>query len=101
ALTLALTAAYGVLFHVLIFRPLRAAPPLAKVVASIGLMLALQAITVLRFGSNVLPDPPPILPESTFTLFDTRMPWDRVILAGLVAAAGLVFWILFRSTRIG
>jgi branched-chain amino acid transport system permease protein len=29
------------------------------------------------------------------------MPWDRVILAGLVAAAGLVFWILFRFTRVG
>ena len=40
------------LFHVLIFRPLRTAPPLAKVVASVGLLLLLQAIVIRRFATT-------------------------------------------------
>ena len=41
----------GLALHFLIFRPLRNAPPLAKVVASIGVLLLLQAVVVRRFGS--------------------------------------------------
>jgi len=40
----------GVAVHFFVFRPLREAPALAKVVASAGVMLALQALIVLRFG---------------------------------------------------
>ena len=39
----------GLILHFLIFRPLRSAPPLAKVVASIGLFLYLPAVIIRRF----------------------------------------------------
>ena len=39
----------GLVFHFFIFRPLRTAPPLAKVVASIGLFLYLPAVIIRRF----------------------------------------------------
>ncbi len=52
ALLIALVFAvlFGLILHFLIFRPLRTAPPLAKVVASIGLFIYLQAVALRRFG---------------------------------------------------
>ena len=43
---------FGLAIHFLIFKPLRDAPILAKVVASVGLFLFLQAIVVRRFATN-------------------------------------------------
>ena len=42
----------GFLFHYLVFRLLRYQPPLARVVASVGLMIMLQAAIVIRFGTG-------------------------------------------------
>ena len=39
----------GLVVYGLVFRPLRQAPPLARVVASLGLLLYLQEIVRLRF----------------------------------------------------
>ena len=41
-----------VLVHLLVFRPLRAAPALGRVVASVGVTITLQALVVLRFGTG-------------------------------------------------
>ena len=49
ALSLAFSVILGLVIHWLIFRPLRDAPVLAKVVASVGLLLVLQAIVIRRF----------------------------------------------------
>ncbi|MBJ7509452.1 MAG: hypothetical protein JHD37_09485, partial [Ilumatobacteraceae bacterium] len=40
---------FGLVLHLLIFQPLRHSPPLAKVVASIGLFILLPAVIVRRF----------------------------------------------------
>src|SRR5437764_8555026 len=61
--SLAVAGGLGIAFHLLIFRPLRHAPVLAKVVASIGLMLTLEAVVVRRFTGNVAPDVNEILPS--------------------------------------
>jgi branched-chain amino acid transport system permease protein len=44
-----LAAAVGALVFLVIFRPLRSAPPLARVVASLGLMVYLIGVVGLRF----------------------------------------------------
>ena len=49
---LATAGLLGFLFHYLVFRPLRYQPPLSKVVASVGLMLMLQAAIVIRFSNR-------------------------------------------------
>ena len=64
AIALATAVLLGLIAHVLVFRPLRNAPTLAKVVASIGLMLALQSIAAYRFGTDTR-TPPTILPTNT------------------------------------
>ena len=52
ALGILSSAAIGGLAHLLVFRPLRRAPALAKIVASLGLLVTLQALVTIRFGST-------------------------------------------------
>ncbi len=49
--TLLLAAACGAACYLLVFRPLRTSPPLARVVASLGLMVYLIGVMDLRFPS--------------------------------------------------
>ena len=99
--SLIVAAVMGVLFHLLIFRPLRHAPVLAKVVASIGLMLTLEAIIVRRFTGNVAPDVNEIFPSTSFHLFGAVVPWDRIVLAAITVAAAAALWAVYRFTTFG
>src|SRR5215210_5331162 len=67
ALALAVAAGLGLLTYGLLFRPLRGAPALAGLVASVGLMATLQALIVLRFGTSDRPVPT-ILPAEPVSL---------------------------------
>lgn len=100
AISLAVAAAVGLAAYALVFRPLRGAPALAGLVASVGLMATLQALIVLRFGSSGRPVPA-ILPSGPVHLFGADIPQDRLVLAGLVVAAGAVLWAVYRFTRFG
>lgn len=102
ALPIALLVAGGIglALHALVFRPLRHAPPLAKTVAGVGVILVLQATITLRFGS----DPrtaEPILPDDPIRLFDGIVKADRFWLAGIVVLLGFGLWALFRYTLFG
>jgi ABC-type branched-subunit amino acid transport system permease subunit len=100
-ITLVTAVLLGLLVHFLVFRPLRHAPTLAKVAASIGLMLVLQSIVAYRFGTQTL-SVPPVLPTGTaFKLSGVLFPVDRLILAGAGIAAGVACWALLRYTRFG
>jgi branched-chain amino acid transport system permease protein len=102
ALTLCLVVAavLGLLVHLLVFRPLRGAPALAKVVASVGLMVVLQAVATLRFGSanRFLA---PVLPSRSVDLLGVRVPSDRLELAATVVLAAAVLAAVYRWTRFG
>ena len=97
---LVLAAALGLAVHVAVFRPLRAAPPLAKVVASVGLMLALQGLAVLQFGSGTrFVDP--VLPNRPLTLLGVQVPADRLLLAGMVVVLAGLLAAVYRWTVFG
>ncbi len=53
-ITLLAMALIGVLMEFVAFRPLRTAPPLAKLVSSLGLLLVAQATVQLIFGTSPL-----------------------------------------------
>lgn len=96
-----LTAALlGLVSHYAIFRPLRYAPVLAKVVASVGIMLFLQAAVVLRFGARAK-SADPIFPNDPVDFMGVRVNQDRFWLLGTVAVVTVVLWLLFRYTRFG
>src|SRR5262249_56327759 len=83
-----------------ISRPLRTATPLAKLAASLGLLLVAQAFVSLAFGIGTKPQPP-VLPSGYVTIFGSNVPIDRFILPGIVIAATLVLELVFRYTRYG
>ena len=100
---LVLAALLGALLYLLVFRFLRDAPALARVVASLGLLLYLIAIVGLRFGSTgaaalVIEGP---LPDQLITIGSLRVPADRYILAAIAIAVTAVLWAGYRLTRLG
>ena len=94
----------GLALHLLIFRPLRNAPPLAKVVASIGLLLLLPAIVLRRFTSQ--PYTVPNLPffeagDQVNLPFDVRMSSEQFWIAVLVIIFTVALFVVFQLTRFG
>lgn len=81
-------------------RPLRAASPLAKLVASIGVLLLLQALVQLIFGTSPL-DSPPVLTEDVVTVAGVTVPVAQFVLAGVVIAMAAGLAVLYRFTRFG
>jgi ABC-type branched-subunit amino acid transport system permease subunit len=101
AIALATAIVLGVLMHLLVFRPLRHAPALAKVAASIGIMILLPSVIAFRFGTNTV-SVPGILPTSTaFAVSGDAVPWNQVILTLVVIAISAALWAFFRMTRFG
>jgi branched-chain amino acid transport system permease protein len=100
-ITLVVAAAMGLLLHLLVFRPLRYAPPLAKVVASVGVMILLQAIITLRFGGTPRPVQPVLDKQPVELPRGVTIPRDQLELAGIVILLAIVLWALFRFTRFG
>lgn len=100
AIALATAAVLGLLFYWAIFRPLRGASPVAKAVASIGLMLLIQALLAARVGTSAIPVEP-ILPSDPIAIGDIRLGQDRLWIAGIVVVAALVLGALIKFTRFG
>lgn len=102
-LSLGMAAFLGVLLHFLVFRPLRHAPPLGKVIGSLGVLLYLQGVALLNFGETVR-QPPAVLPSDPwrdFLWFDRALPQVNVWLLLVAAALGAGLWFLYRHTRFG
>lgn len=100
-LALGVAVVLGLLLHFAVFRPLRAAPALAKVVAAVGVMAILQQTVGLRFGSSPR-NVQPILPNDGVEIFGlNRIAVDRLLLAGISIVLGLGLWWLYRRTRFG
>jgi branched-chain amino acid transport system permease protein len=100
-LALVFAVLLGLLFHFLVFRPLRHAPPLAKVVATVGIFLVLQAVVVLRFTSQAQPVRFILKKEPVKFPGGITIGKDQLILAVLVVAITVLLWGVFRLTRFG
>ena len=99
-LTLVAAIAMGLFFEYLVFRPLRTSPPLAKLIGSLGVLLLAQAGCLLAFGGAPQTEPT-IIPNSTVAMFGVAVPIDRFILTGIVLAASIGLWCLYRWTSFG
>jgi branched-chain amino acid transport system permease protein len=102
--TLLVCALVGVLMEVLVFRPLRTAAPLAKLVASLGILLSLQSAMLLSFGTQAK-TPHDILPRGNVGLLHGAHPvtiqQNRFWLAGIVLGIAVLLMVLYRWTRFG
>ena len=57
-IALLVAALLGLLLYVSMFRPLRTAPPVAKAVASLGVMVVITGLIIQRLGTTRSPSPP-------------------------------------------
>jgi branched-chain amino acid transport system permease protein len=99
-LALLFVLAVGALTEFAVYRPLRNSAPLAKLVASLGVLLIAQSAMLLAFG--VTPQAAAsILPQTTVHMLGAVVPLNRFILAGLVIVAAAVLAGAYKWTRFG
>src|SRR5947199_3277130 len=79
----AATSALEVGVYYAVFRPLRGVSPLSRLLASVGAMVALQAIVTLQYGADAI-SVPRVLPATPVSVLGQRLPSDRLWLAGIV-----------------
>jgi ABC-type branched-subunit amino acid transport system permease subunit len=100
AVSLVYAGVLGLVLYWLIYRPLRSASALTRVCASVGTMLALQAIAVLNYGTTSK-STPAILPSKPVHFAGVTVPSDRFWFAGIVIVLAVVLSVVYRVTRFG
>jgi ABC-type branched-subunit amino acid transport system ATPase component/ABC-type branched-subunit amino acid transport system permease subunit len=93
-------AALGALSHLLVMRQLRRASPLARIVATLGLLIILQSGAVLRYGQRVT-SVHSELPRNLIHPFGLTLSVDRFILVGIAAVVSLALWAFYKFARFG
>jgi sulfate-transporting ATPase len=99
-IALVISALLGAVLYLVVFRPLRQAPQLARTVASLGVLIVIQGLVMIRIGST------PVSVSSIFPI--ERWQWgevtllsDRFLLAASVLLLAVVLTVLYRKTRFG
>lgn len=101
-ITLALCVLLGLGLHLFVFRPLRNAPPLGNVVASIGVLLLLQAVILRRFSVSPLTvRSMPFVDKSKVDLGITSLSQEQLFVVVLVIVLGVGLRLLFTKTNFG
>src|SRR3954447_18878948 len=100
AVAIVATALLELAVYFAVFRPLRATPPLSRLLASVGVMVALQAIVTLQYGADTV-SVPRVLPSTPLHFGSVVLPSDRLWLAGIVVVATAAAWALYRFSRFG
>ena len=103
ALALAMAAVLGLGAHFLVFRPLRNAAPLGKVIASLGLALYLQGVALLNFGTS-FPQPNSVVPSGpvrNFLGLGKIFPRNTIYVVAFALLLGGLIWAGYRFTRFG
>jgi ABC-type branched-subunit amino acid transport system ATPase component/branched-subunit amino acid ABC-type transport system permease component len=97
----AIAAVLGALIHLLVMRPLRKAAPLTRVIATLGVLLVLNAAATLRYGGQLV-TVGNFLPQGVLNAKGSvTVPEDRLWLLGLALAVTAALWAVGRYTRFG
>jgi sulfate-transporting ATPase len=93
-------ALVGVITDQVLLRRLRKASALARLISTLGLLLIIQSIGVLRYGAT------PTLVEPIFTpkqvhILGATVSSDRLWLVAVVAVLTAVLWVVGRYSRLG
>jgi ABC-type branched-subunit amino acid transport system ATPase component/branched-subunit amino acid ABC-type transport system permease component len=95
-----LGAVLGLVLYGTTFRPLRVASPVAKAVASLGIMILLTGLVVQRVSSTPVVVGS-IFPTSIYTIGSVRVSADRLWFAATVVIVTIVISATYRFTRFG
>ena len=102
-IALLISVLIGALAHFLVFRPLRNAAPLGKVIGSVGLMLYLQGVALHNYGTSNA-NPTEVLPNGlihNFLGLGKPLSEEALWYAVVAVAVGAVVWAVYRFTRFG
>jgi sulfate-transporting ATPase len=103
AFGVALSALLGALTHWVIMRPLqrKRASTLVQVLATLGVLILVQAGVVIRYGSQAH-QVDSWLPTDRITLWgDVGITVDRLILLAIGCVSAFLLWMLYRSSQFG
>jgi ABC-type branched-subunit amino acid transport system ATPase component/ABC-type branched-subunit amino acid transport system permease subunit len=98
-----LSTVLGVLTHWVVLRPLqrKRASTLIQLLATLGVLITVQAGVVIRYGSKPR-QVPSQLPTNRVVLYgDVSITADRLWLLAIGSASALLLWLLYRSSRFG
>jgi branched-chain amino acid transport system permease protein len=98
--TLIFSAVVGVIFDLLVVRPQRTATPLAKLIAALGVLLALQALVVATFGQSAQPQPP-ILPSNNLAILGVPVASYNFVITGILLVITVTLIAVYRWSRFG
>ena len=90
----------GALIYQLVIRPLKRASPLARVIATLGILTVLQSLATLRYQSASFSITQQ-LPDTVHRVWGIAVPEDRLWLVGLAAVVTALIWAASRYTRVG
>ncbi|HVW40030.1 MAG TPA: branched-chain amino acid ABC transporter permease, partial [Amycolatopsis sp.] len=94
------SAALGALFHLLILRRMGGASTLAKIVATLALLVVLGSAAMLRYGQ--LPQlVPSMLPIEPVNVLGAQIGADRIYIFAIVIVLTAVLWLVYRFTKFG
>lgn len=99
--TLVIMAGWSLVFYRLIFAPLADASPIAKIVASVGLLLTLQAIILLAYGPLPFGVTVELSNASAHLPSGIVVPVNQLILVGAVIVIAIALWAIYRYTIFG
>lgn len=104
-ISLIVAALLGVVVYALVFRPLRTAPALARIVGSLGVFLYLQSVMQLRVsasgGGSAALRLGSLLPDGVVHIGSAVVPVSSFLLAGIAIVVALGLGVVYRYTRFG
>lgn len=100
-LALLISGVAGLLMHFLVMRPLRNAPPLTRVIATLGVMVMLQQLGRIVFGSSIRIVPSFLPTKSISVGSGASVGLDRFILLGLAIVVSATLWAVYRYSKFG
>lgn len=100
-ITLLFAAVLGAISYALVFRPLRNAPALAKIVGSVGWLAVLQTVIQTRYPDEGTPSIGAVLPDQSLHLLGQVVPLDRLLIGVTAVLVAAALYVLGRWTRWG
>lgn len=97
---IAFSVLIGVLTQVLVMRRLRTASPLARVVATLGVLIIIQSVATIRYGGATTTAPAE-LPTTRAYIFGVATSADRLYIIAIAAALTIGLHVIYRHTRFG
>lgn len=99
-LSLFIAAALGLVLYLVVFRPLRTSPLVARAVAALGISLLIAGLVAQKLGTDPV-SVDPIFPTDVWKSGDLQLSADRFYFALTIVVLAVVLALVFRYTKFG